>query len=189
MLPETFAAWMEILHAVAGSVLWLLDANPVASANLRRAAEAAGIHPTRLVFAPKMPLDRHLARHRLADLGLDTLPYKAHTTTSDALWVGLAVLTQIGRSFPARVAASLLRAVGMPEMVVESRADYIARAVQFARDPTLLAEARQKMDRQRLTAPLFDTPRFVRHIEAAYIEMHERRLAGLPPAHIRVPPI
>ena len=184
--PEFFEIWMELLKAVDGSVLWLLDDNRWCVENLRREAEARGVSRDRLIFAPRLPPAQHLARHRAADLFLDALPCNAHTTASDALWAGLPVLTQIGSSFAARVAASLLTAMGLPEMIVQSAEDYKNTAIRLARNPQELALIRRKLADDRLTSELFDTPLFVRHIEAAYVAMHERRQAGLPPDHIRV---
>ncbi|TCJ12748.1 tetratricopeptide repeat protein [Parasulfuritortus cantonensis] len=186
ILPATFDGWMRILKAVEGSVLWLLEDNPAAAANLREAARARGVAEGRLVFAPKLKLDEHLARHRLADLFLDTLPYNAHTTTSDALWAGLPVLTRIGRSFAARVAASLINAVGIPELITGSQADYEAMAIELARQPAALARIRTTLARNRSTSPLFDGRRFARDIEAAYAQMIGRHRAGLQPEHLFV---
>lgn len=186
--PARFALWMRILGQVDGAVLWLLEDNATASANLRAAAAAQGIAPERLIFAQRVSPNTHLARHRLADLFVDSLPYNAHTTASDALWAGLPVVTQIGRTFPGRVAASLLRAIDLPELITDNETDYAALAVALARDPERLRTIRQRLDQNRLQAPLFDTARFTRHIEAAFQTMHERRLAGLPPAHFEVTP-
>ena len=186
ILPPTFDGWMRILHAVPGSVLWLLQDNPFVAPNLRREAQARGIDPQRLVFAPRLELSEHLARHRLADLFLDTLPCNAHTTASDALWAGLPVLTCAGAAFAGRVAASLLHAVGLPELVTENQADYEARAIALAHDPVQLQTVRSKLHAQIPTAPLFDAQRFARDIEAAYAVMHARSLEGLPPAVIEV---
>ncbi|GAD20240.1 predicted O-linked N-acetylglucosamine transferase, SPINDLY family [Acidovorax sp. MR-S7] len=177
---------MRILQAVPGSVLWLLQDNPFVLPNLQREAQVRGIDPQRLVFAPRMELDMHLARHSLADLFLDTLPYNAHTTASDALWAGLPVLTCAGASFAGRVAASLLHAVGIPELVTDNPADYEARAIALAGDSSLLQSIRSKLRAQIATAPLFDTQRFARDIESAYVAMHARSQAGLPPDVIDV---
>lgn len=184
--PETFASWMRILALVDGSVLWLLDANPAASANLRREAAGHGVDPARLVFAPRMAADDHLARHRCADLFLDTLPYNAHTTATDALWAGLPVLTCEGTTFAGRVAASLLRAMRLPELIAGARSEYERRAVEFATLPDDLALVRDRLHRHRLTTPLFDTAGFTRHLETAYRMMDLRRRAGLPPDHLVV---
>lgn len=184
--PATFSSWMRILLAVEGSVLWLRDANPVAADNLRREAERRGVFGERLVFAPIMPPPEHLSRHRAADLVLDTLPYNAHTTASDALWAGVPLVTLAGRTFPGRVAASLLEAVGLPGLVTRSAADYEALAIGLARDPARLAELRTALVRQRGVAPLFDTPRTVAHLETAFRAMVARARAGLPPTAIDI---
>ena len=176
--PAVFAVWMRLLQRTPGSVLWLLQDNAEAAAHLRASAEAAGVDPARLVLAPRVPMPEHLARQRLADLFLDTLPYNAHTTTSDALWVGLPVLTCLGESFPGRVAASLLRAAGLPELVTTSLADYEALAITLATTPGMLADLRARLERGRLVCPLFDTEGFVRSMEQAYEEMARRVQAG-----------
>jgi predicted O-linked N-acetylglucosamine transferase (SPINDLY family) len=186
--PHTFDGWMRILQAVPGSVLWLLDDNPHASQNLRKEASARGVDAERLVFGGRMPLPEHLARQRLADLFLDTLPCNAHTTASDALWAGLPVLTLMGQSFAGRVAASLLMAMELPELVADSQDDYERRAIGWALAPEPLRALRQKLQGNRLTTPLYDTPRFTRHIEQAFVQMHARRLAGLPADHIEIRP-
>jgi predicted O-linked N-acetylglucosamine transferase (SPINDLY family) len=169
--PEVFRVWIRLLHAVEGSVLWLFRENESAERNLRKEAQARGIDPVRLVFADRLPLEDHLARHRLADLFLDTLPYNAHTTASDALWVGLPVLTCMGNAFAGRVAASLLNAIGLPELVTHSIEDYEALALRLAKDPSLLEGYRNRLATNRLTHPLFDIDRFLQHIEAAYLKM------------------
>jgi predicted O-linked N-acetylglucosamine transferase (SPINDLY family) len=181
ILPEMFDIWMRILRAVEGSVLWLLDLNPFVTANLRREAAARGVAPERLLFAPRMPVANHLARHRLADLFLDTLPYNGHTTASDALWAGLPVLTCVGSTFAGRVGASLLTAVGLPELIASSLEEYEALALELAGNPTMLTDLKAKLARNREKYPLFDTPRFTRHIETAYRQMLERSRRGLPP--------
>jgi predicted O-linked N-acetylglucosamine transferase (SPINDLY family) len=186
--PATFSSWMRILLAVPGSVLWLRDANPVAAASLRMEAERRGVSGARLVFAPIMQPPEHLARHRAADLVLDTLPYNAHTTASDALWTGVPVVTLEGSTFPGRVAASLLKAVGLPALVTRSAADYEALAIGLARQPGRLAEVRAALVRGRGIAPLFDTPRTVAHLEAAFRAMVARARAGLPPTAIDIAP-
>jgi protein O-GlcNAc transferase len=150
-------------------------------ANLRRYAQAFGLDPKRLVFAPRIAPDDHLARHAFADLVLDTLPYNAHTTASDALWVGVPLITCPGESFPARVAASLLNAVGLPELIVPTLADYEALAIALALDPARLRDLKQKLIAGRAAAPLFDTHAFTRNIEAAYRRMFESHHAGQPP--------
>jgi protein O-GlcNAc transferase len=186
--PGVFDIWMRLLRQVPGSVLWLLEDNPVAAANLRREAAARGVDAGRLVFAARLPPEEHLARHRLADLFLDTLPYNAHTTASDALWAGLPVLTCMGRAFPGRVAASLLHALGLPELVSGDLDEYAARALELAMDPEQLAALRARLSENRSTHPLFDTARFCRQLEAAYTTMWQRRQQGLSPCGFAVEP-
>lgn len=167
--PPVFDIWMKLLKAVPGSVLWLMD-GPHAD-NLRREAQTRGVEAARLIFAPKLPPDQHLARHRLADLFLDTLPYNAHTTASDALWAGLPVVTCQGRAFQSRVAASLLTAIGMPELIAVDPAAYETMALQLATNPALLKATREKLARNRKTQPLYDSERFRKAIEATYIAL------------------
>jgi len=189
ILPPTFEIWMRLLCQVEDSVLWLLRTGDEMAANLRREAAAQGVDPGRIVFAPKMTLADHLARHRLADLLLDTLPYNAHTTASDALWVGLPVVTCRGGAFAARVATSLLRAVGLPELITDNLADYEALALRLARDVAYREALRVKLGRNRSTHPLFNSQRFCRHLESAYAMMHEQWLRGESPREIIVPAI
>ena len=164
-----FDIWMRLLTQVSGSVLWLLDSP--AAPNLRRAAAARGVDASRLVFAPRLDAAAHLARHRLADLFLDTLPYNAHTTASDALWAGLPLVTCHGKSFQGRVAASLLKFAGLAELVTHRPEDYEALALDLARNPALLQATRDKLALARKTAPLFDSARFVAGLEDAYAAM------------------
>jgi predicted O-linked N-acetylglucosamine transferase (SPINDLY family) len=185
-LPHTFEGWIRILKSVEGSVLWLLQDNSWAAQNLKKEAQNRGVNTQRLVFAERMPLPDHLARHRLADLFLDTFPYNAHTTTSDALWACLPVLTLMGQSFASRVAASLLNAVGLPELIVNTQDEYEALAIELAMNPKKLADVKLKLANNRLSAPLFDTPLFTKNLEAAYIQMYERNQSGLEPAHFSV---
>jgi protein O-GlcNAc transferase len=188
--PDVFDVWMRLLGQVDGSVLWLSSSNAHAPKNLCREAQARGIAADRLVFAPRVPLNEdHLARVRLADLFLDTLYYNAHTTAADALWAGVPVLTRPGATFASRVAGSLLKAIGLPELITTSLADYEALAVALARDPQRLAAVRQKLARNRDVCPLFDTARFTRHIEAAYTTMWQRAELGEPPQSFGVDPI
>ncbi len=187
LTPAVFGAWMSLLRQTPGSVLWLFEANGVVEANLRREASAWGVTSDRLIFAPKQPLADHLARYRLADLFVDTFPYTGHTTTSDALWVGLPVVTCLGDSFASRVAASLLNAVGLPELVAPSLAEYEAMALALARDPVRLADIRRRLNETRLTAPLFDSRRFTRHLERAYEIMADIQDSGAPPRSFDVP--
>lgn len=184
--PETFDHWSRVLKQVDGSVLWLLESNATAAGNLRKEARSRGLDPERLIFAPLVPLPDHLARHRCADLFLDTLPYNAHTTASDALWSGLPVLTQIGETFAGRVAASLLIAIGLPELITSTPQAYEELAIELATDPKKLAAIKCKLARNRLTTPLFDTHLFTRHIERAYEAIYARYKTGLPPDHIYV---
>ncbi len=186
--PAMFDVWMRLLHQVEGSVLWLKRDNATAERNLREEARRRGIDPIRLVFAGPLPLDEHLARYRLADLFLDTLPYNAHTTGSDALWAGLPVLTCMGEAFAGRAAASLLHAVGIPELITSNLEDYEALALRLARDPVLLSDIRTRLERNRSTCPLFDNARFTRHMEAAYTTMWETWQRGDAPQSFSVEP-
>jgi predicted O-linked N-acetylglucosamine transferase (SPINDLY family) len=179
--PSTFAGWMRILKVVEGSVLWLLNSKPPFAENLSREAQRHGVAPDRLIFAPDVKLDRHLSRLKLADLFLDTLPYNAHTTASDALWAGVPLLTCRGTAFPGRVASSLLAAAGMPELISETPHEYEALAIRLGRDPGAIIDLKEKLARNRLTCPLFDTDLFRRHIEAAYSTMVEIAKRGEPP--------
>jgi predicted O-linked N-acetylglucosamine transferase (SPINDLY family) len=178
--PGIFERWMSILRRVPGSVLWLLKDNARAARNLRREAEDRQVGAERLVFAGRVKLPDHLARHRAADLFLDTWPCNAHTTASDALWAGLPVLTLAGEAFASRVAASLLSAVGLPELIAAGPQDYEDMAVGLATEPPRLEELKRRLAHNRLTAPLFDTRGHARHLEAAYAQIHERHHAGLP---------
>jgi predicted O-linked N-acetylglucosamine transferase (SPINDLY family) len=169
--PEMFGIWMRLLRAKEDSALWLLEGSPLASANLRAAAAERGVSPQRLVFAPKVSVADHLARQRRADLFLDTLPCNAHTTASDALWVGLPVVTCLGETFAGRVAGSLLKAIGLDELVAPSLQEYEALALKLAQDQAYLAAIKDKLARNRDTSILFDTKRATRHIESAYLTM------------------
>ncbi len=186
--PDTFDDWMRVLRAVDDSVLWLREYNAGVADALRREAERRGVAAGRLVFAPRMPQAEHLARHRAADIFLDTLPYNAHATASDALRAGLPVLTCLGETFAGRVGASLLHALGLPQLVAATREAYVERAIELAMDPAQLHWLRAKLAEARTTAPLFDIARYTRHIESAYAAMEARRRAQLPPDHIRVRP-
>jgi predicted O-linked N-acetylglucosamine transferase (SPINDLY family) len=169
--PQVFSSWMRILGRIEGSVLWLLEDNTTASANLRREAAARGVDPTRLIFAGRTALPDHLARHALADLFLDTSPYNAHTTASDALWAGLPVLTMVGETFAGRVCASLLGAAGLPELVMPSSKDYEETAISLASSPEPLRSLRERLRALRHSCPLFDTPKLTRDIESAFVSM------------------
>lgn len=186
LTPEVFDSWMRILTQVSGSVLWMYVANPIAIANLRAEAQKRGVDPARLVFAGRVPLEDHLARHRAADLFLDSHPYNAGATASNALRMGLPVLTRIGKSFPARMGASLLHAVGLPEMITDTPAAYEDLAVRLATRPGEMAEIKQKLALNLPESLLFDTERATRSLEAAFTKMIERARQGLPPAVIKV---
>lgn len=179
--PQIFALWLRLLKAVPGSVLWLLEGNTLVRDNLQRKAVAGGVDPARLVFAPKTDLAKHLARHVLADLFLDTLPVNAHTTASDALWAGLPVLTCAGESFVARVCGSLLKAVGLSELVTYSLEEYEAAALRLANDLELLEELRERLARNKSSAPLFNIARYTRGLEAAFEHMADIRAGGSEP--------
>jgi|CXWL01.1.fsa_nt_gi predicted O-linked N-acetylglucosamine transferase (SPINDLY family) len=184
IVPETFSVWMRLLQAVPGSILWLLESNPWVGENLSREAGNRGVDPRRLVFAPKLPLDRHLGRLRAADLFLDTMYCNAHTTASDALWAGLPVLTLPGDTFAARVAGSLLGAIDMPELIAGSIGEYENLALSLAREPARLAALRDKLARNRDRSPLFDTPGYVRNLESAFERMWQQFRSGQRPRAI-----
>jgi protein O-GlcNAc transferase len=184
--PAFFDIWMRLLRAVPGSVLWLLEANPLIPGNLRFEAEKRGVDSGRLIFAPVVPSAEHLGRHRHADLFLDTLPCNAHTTASDALWAGLPVVTCCGDTFAGRVAGSLLMAIDMPELVTKSLEEYEQTALALARDPQRLIALRQKLENNRDTTALFNLPKCTGNIEAAYGRMWQTWLAGETPAAFSV---
>ena len=185
--PEIFDIWMRLLARIEGSVLWLRRAHDFVEGNLRREARAHGIDPVRLIFAPHVPFPVHMARHRQADLFLDTLPYNAHTTASDALWAGLPVLTCVGNAFAGRVGASLLDAVGLPELVTANLAEYEAQALRLARDAHWMTHIKEKLRANVVRAPLFDIERFRRHIEEAYRQMCTIAQRGESPRSFEVP--
>lgn len=188
--PEFFDIWAGLLRKISGSVLWLLEASPYVTDNLRREAEARGVSGARLVFAPRVSPSQHLTRFRLADLFLDTLPYGAHTTTSDSLWAGLPVLTCVGDTFAGRVGGSLLRAAGLPELITNSPTEYAARALALATTHrNELARLRSRLEENRLRCPLFDSERFARHLEQAFERMWTRHRQGLPPESFAVTPL
>jgi protein O-GlcNAc transferase len=183
---EVFSIWMRLLDQVPGSVLWLFDSNSSATRNLQAEAASRGIAPERLIFASRVVADHHLARHRLADVFLDTLPCSAHTTASDALWAGLPVLTCMGTTFAGRVSASLLNAVGLPELVTHSLDEYETLALALTRDRDRLVGLRAALSNNLATAPLFDTDLTCRHLEAAYVTMWERHRRGEAPTSFSV---
>jgi protein O-GlcNAc transferase len=174
LAPGSFSSWMRILSQVDGSVLWLFENSALLAGNLRREAAARGVDPSRLIFAPYREQSEHLSRLALGDLFLDSLPYGAHTTASDALWAGLPLITQTGNSFAGRVATSLLHAAGLPELVTSNEKEFEALAIALARDPARLAAIRQRLASVS-TTPLFDTKAYCRHLEAAYLGMMEKR--------------
>jgi predicted O-linked N-acetylglucosamine transferase (SPINDLY family) len=178
---------MRLLREVPDSVLWLRAAAPDVRVNLLREANARGVEPARLVFAPHVPgMPAHLGRHTLADIYLDTFPYNAHSTTCDALWVGVPVLTCAGKGFASRVAASALTAVGLPELITNSLEEYERKALQLAREPERLQKLRQKLAQQRMRSALFDTAAYCRHLEIAYRTMHLRAVRGEAPVAFSV---
>jgi predicted O-linked N-acetylglucosamine transferase (SPINDLY family) len=181
-----FDVWMRLLAQVPGSVLWLLAHEAAVIENLRREAAARGIDPERVIFAGRIPYPDHLARLRLADLFLDTAPFNAGATASDALWAGLPLLTCAGEAFAARMAGSLLRAVGLPELITGDLDAYASRALELVRQPELLRSLRQRLIENRRVSPLFDTTRFVRHLESAYLEMWQRHVRGEQPTAFSV---
>jgi predicted O-linked N-acetylglucosamine transferase (SPINDLY family) len=185
--PKEFDIWMRLLNKVEGSVLWLLRSNSSAEMNMKREAVARGIDAERLVFAEKMPHAEHLARHRLADLFLDTFNVNAHTTASDALWAGLPIITKLGENFAARVAGSLLNAVGLPELITENESDYEALILDLSTNPKRLDEIKRKLADNLLSKPLFDTQKYTNHLETAYEQAFETYRKGRPPEVIIVP--
>ncbi|HEX5784129.1 MAG TPA: hypothetical protein VFY35_05320, partial [Burkholderiaceae bacterium] len=187
ILPSVFARWMRILHSTPDSVLWLYADHPQTQGNLRQAAAAQGIDANRLVFARQVPYAEYLQRYELADLFLDTHPYNAGTTASDALWSGLPVLTLKGQSFVSRMAASLLNAVGLPELITESATAYEQLAIDLAHKPSRLSSMKEHLISKRADHPLFATREWVRHLEHAYGQALETLRAGKAPQHIQVP--
>jgi len=181
ILPDFFDSWMRILNRAEHSVLWLFEDNPAAATNLRKEAIARGVAADRLVFARRMQVADHLARHKLADLFLDTRPYNAHVTASDALWAGVPILTCMGDTFVGRVAASLLKAVGLPELIASNPEQYERTAIELANDPDRLQAIKAKLAHNQLTTPLFETKLFTRNIERAYEAITRRVREGLPP--------
>jgi predicted O-linked N-acetylglucosamine transferase (SPINDLY family) len=186
IMPATFAAWMRILKSVPGSVLLLYAGHDAVKTNLRMQAARHEVDPQRLIFGERLQPPEYLARYRAADLFLDTLPYNGGATASDALWAGLPVLTLAGEAFASRVAASLLTAVDLPELIATTQQRYEELAIELALNPERLAQIRTRLRENRLTGPLFDTPRLARNLEAAYTAIHDRYQAGLPPDHIRL---
>jgi predicted O-linked N-acetylglucosamine transferase (SPINDLY family) len=186
--PEMLDIWTRLLHDVENSVLWFLEDSAPATSNLKREAGVRGVDPDRLIFAPRKALADHVARLGVGDLFLDTLPYNAHTSASHSLWAGVPVLTCPGNTFAGRVAAALLHAIGLPELVATSLAEYAELARSLAQGPERLSAIKLKLRRNRYTEPLFDTARFTRDLESAYTTMWERQQAGLPPAGFAIQP-
>jgi protein O-GlcNAc transferase len=186
ILPSMFDIWMRLLKAKSNSVLWLLECNPWAKENLCREARLRDIDASRLIFAPRVSITDHLARHTLSDLFLDTLPYNAHTTCSDALWMGLPVITCVGDAFVSRVAGSLLKAANLPELITYSLEEYELGALQLANNPNELAAIRHKLAQNKEALPLFDTRRFAQHLEQVYQIMRQTHLTGQPPQAIKL---
>ncbi|NJL58353.1 MAG: hypothetical protein HC887_00595 [Desulfobacteraceae bacterium] len=175
---KMFEVWMKILKQTANSVLWLLPESPLTEANLRKEAEKRGISAARLIFTRRLDKPDHLTRHTLADLVLDTRIYNGHTTTSDALWAGVPVVAWKARIFASRVSSGLLKAVGLPQLVMQSLEEYESMAIRLSENPEELLTIRQQLAKKRLTEPLFDTPRFAKDIEQAYKAMWKTWLAG-----------
>jgi predicted O-linked N-acetylglucosamine transferase (SPINDLY family) len=184
--PIMFNSWMKILKAVPDSVLWLLKNNDCAQQYLRSGAAENGIDPQRLVFAPRLPKGEHLGRHNLANLMLDTRIYNGHTTTSDALWAGVPVVALAGNHFASRVSASILNAIGLPQLITSTLEGYEKLAVRLALDPSELSLWQKKIAENRSTHPLFDTRRYARNLENAFIQMWRIYAAGQDPKHIEV---
>jgi predicted O-linked N-acetylglucosamine transferase (SPINDLY family) len=187
ILPTVFDSWMRILKLVEESVLFLYAENKWAESNLCNEAEARGVDSKRLIFGSNLPVSEYLGRYRACDLFLDTFPYNAGTTASDALWAGLPVITMMGKSFASRMAASIINAIGLPELIANNQEEYEALAIELAKNPNKLAGIQSKLANNRLATSLFDTPLFTKNIEAAYIKMFERYRADLEPDHISIP--
>ena len=184
--PSTFTGWMRILKAVEDSVLWLFENDNNTTNNLKKEAMKFGINENRLVFATYKPIEEYLNRIKQADLFIDTLPFNAHVTASDALRMGLPVLTCIGNSFASRVAASVINATNLPELITTTQEQYESLAIELATNPEKLRIIKDKLVDNLPTAPLYDTPLFTRHLESAYLTMYEKYQQGLDPDHIYV---
>ena len=186
ILPATFEGWMRILKVIEGSILFLYAENEWAQKNLIKEAEANGIEGQRIIFGKHLPADEYLARYQACDLFLDTAPYNAGTTASDALWAGLPVLTLVGKSFASRVAASLLNAIDLPELITQTQSAYEAKAIELAHNPDKLASIKQRLAQNRNSTLLFDTSLFVKNIEAVYTKIYQRYQEDLHPDHISI---
>ena len=182
--PDCFSSWMRILKAVAGSVLWLNVKGTTARENLAKEAAARGIDPSRLIYTTYLASDEHFARYRSADIFLDSLPYNAHTTANEALWSGLPVLTQIGEAFAGRVAASLLKTVGLDELITHSKEEFETKAIALSLQPSEFERLKSQLAQNLKSSPLFNASLYARHIEDAFQQMHQRHVQGLRPDHI-----
>ena len=177
---------MNLLKSINNSVLWILHENETAVKNLQKEATIRNVNPDRIKFAQHMKMSEHLARHKAADLFIDTFPYNAHTTASDALWAGLPVLTLMGESFASRVAGSLLNAIDLPELITHTKKEYEDKAIELANNKSLLNEIRNKLNKNRLTKPLFNTKLFTKNLEKAYLMIYEKYINGKKPKNIEI---
>ncbi|MDC1253208.1 hypothetical protein N8Z46_07060, partial [Amylibacter sp.] len=182
-----FDIWMRLLTKVENSVLWLRQSNQFSQMNMSNEAQKRNVNPSRLVFADKITMDKHLARQRFADLFVDTFAFNAHTTAAEALWAGLPLVTKLGKGFAARVAGSLLNAVGLPELITETEQDYEALILELATNPMKLAEIKEKLATNRLTQPLFNTELYTKHLENGYQQAYQNYFNGNLPQTIIVP--
>ena len=181
-----FDIWMKILKQVKGSVLWLLEDNLIATNNLKLEASKRDIDSKRIIFAKRMNMSDHLARHKAADLFIDTLPYNAHTTASDGLWVGLPFLTLVGDTFASRVGASMLNAIGLPELITYSENEYKNKAIELATNPILLKTIKEKLEKNKISKPLFDAKLFTKNVESAYKKIYKRYNSNMPTENIEI---
>tara|TARA_Y100000590_G_C15709601_1_gene1009841 strand:+ start:665 stop:2533 length:1869 start_codon:yes stop_codon:yes gene_type:complete len=184
--PNIFDIWMRLLKKIEGSVLWLIKDSNLGSENLKKEAEKRGVEPNRIIFAKRMVVPEHLARHKLADIFIDTFPYTAHTTCSDALWSGLPVITLMGQSFVSRVGGSLLNAIGLDELITESEKEYENLAIKIASNPNFLKSIKKKLEKNKIIKPLFDTKLYTKNIESAFIKIYERYHSNLPSENIKI---
>jgi predicted O-linked N-acetylglucosamine transferase (SPINDLY family) len=184
--PAEFDIWMRLLIKVEGSVLWLLKPNRWTERNLKQEAEKRGVNAGRLIFAEKLPQPEHLARHKHANLFIDTFNVNAHTTASDALWAGLPLVTKLGKGFAARVAGSVLNALGLPELITENEHDYESLILKLATNSKKLANIKEKLAANRLTQPLFDTEQYTKNLEDGYKQAYQNYFEGRPPRTIIV---
>ena len=184
--PDVFDTWMRILKKVENSVLWLAENNKTGVKNIKNEAELRGIDPNRIIFAQHMLLAEHLARHRLADLFIDTFPYTAHTTCNDALWSNVPVLTRIGESFASRGAASLLSAISLSELITNTEKEYEDLAIKIATNKNYFTEIKNKLSKNRTSKPLFNTKLFTQNIESAYFKIYEKYISNKNPDNIEI---